>query len=294
MEIILGKFATTYLLMPLLGILFTGVLFLIAQKNQLLSDKKVIFYFLGLCILLASPALLGFVGYSFFDNFYIWLIVLYLFLGFVLATGFSTIFPAWAGKGYGVKLLTLVALFFLSAALFSVVFNLCCELKYGVWASTCLIAGVVPSLFLRAVQSYLAIPPEIHAVWSADMEPGVMEAETMESDKIIVVELEISKNLSDTELLSIKAKTAENALFGRWFKLFVHDYNIRSSLQPIVCKTDAGQSFGWIFYTPSIWGGKRHIDPALSFAQNKIKDNAIIVAKRVMPNEGTKSQESIN
>ncbi|GHT43623.1 hypothetical protein AGMMS49965_17750 [Bacteroidia bacterium] len=288
MEIILGKFATTYLLMPLLGIFFTGVLFLIAQKNRLLRDKKVIFYFLGWCILLATPALLGFLGYSFFYVIYIWLTVLYFCLGFVLANGFSSIFPACAGKGYWVELLTLVVLLFLSAALFSVVFNLCSELKYGVWASSCLVAGIVPSLFLKAVRSYLAIPPAIHAVWSYDAEMGELEAETLDSDKIIVVEMELFKQPADTELLNIKAKTAENAPFGVWFKLFVKHYNIRSPLQPIACEAD-GQSFGWIFYTQSIWGGKRHIDPTQSFAQNKIRDNDIIFAKRVMPGEGRKS-----
>jgi hypothetical protein len=184
------------------------------------------------------------------------------------------------GKAYWIELLTLFVLLFFGAALFSMVFNLCSELKYGVWASTCLMGGMLPSLLLKSYHCYLEIPPEIHTIWSYDAEKDDMDAEKLESDKIIVVELQLFKQASDTELLNIKAKAAENTPFGIWFKLFMKHYNIRSPLQPIAYEENR-QSFGWIFYTQSVWGGKKYIDSTQSFAQNSIKEKDVIFAKRV-------------
>ncbi|MDR0834402.1 MAG: TssN family type VI secretion system protein [Candidatus Symbiothrix sp.] len=230
--------------------------------------------------LLLEAFALGFWSYSFFSTGYVWLVLVYLCFGFVIMNVITKISPLEAGKAYWIELLTLFVFLFVGAALFSVVFNVCSELKYGVWASTCLMGGLLPSLFLKSYHSYLEIPPEIHSIWSYDAEKDDMEAEKLESDKIIVVELELFKQASDTELLTIKAKAAENTPFGIWFKLFMKHYNIRSPLQPIAYEAN-GQSFGWIFYTQPVWGGKKYIDPAQSFAQNKIKEKNLIFAKRV-------------
>lgn len=45
MELFFGKFVLMYLLMPLIGILLGVVMFLIARKNNLMQNKKEIFYF---------------------------------------------------------------------------------------------------------------------------------------------------------------------------------------------------------------------------------------------------------
>ncbi|MCK9156984.1 MAG: TssN family type VI secretion system protein [Paludibacteraceae bacterium] len=40
--------------------------------------------------------------------------------------------------------------------------------------------------------------------------------------------------------------------------------------------------YGWIFYTkPSFFRPRKYLDPDLSFADNKFKENQLIIAKRV-------------
>ena len=45
---------------------------------------------------------------------------------------------------------------------FTLVFNLCNELKYGLWASTCLLPFVIVSVFIRTYRIFIAIPIPVY------------------------------------------------------------------------------------------------------------------------------------
>lgn len=280
MEVIFGKFVLRYLLMPIIGILLGVVMLLVAKKNNLLGNKKVIFYFLLTCAILILPALLGFIDYWFMPYAYIGLSALYLILGCYNLNILKKVIENYEEKPYYVEFLIVFVILFVSAAFFSLVFNLCNELKYGLWASTCLLTFIFPSLFLRAHKTFMAIPLEIYSVWSFATENQSITEMDFDKSKVIVVEISMFKQIEDTEPLNIKAKSSEITPFGPWFKTFISDYNKKSPLNPIAHE-DNLNPYGWIFYviTP-ILGRKRYIDPSLSFAENKLKEKNVIFAKR--------------
>ena len=281
MELVVGEFVLMYLLMPLIALVLGVVMFFIAKKNNLLGNKKMIFYFLLSCLILVLPALLGFIDYWFMPYAYIGLMVFYLILGYFNLDVLAEVIDGFKEKPYYVEFLFVFILMFVGMAFFSLVFNLCNELQYGLWASTCLLPFIIPTLFLKAYRTYMDIPLEVYRIWSYSEESGEVTADNFDSSKIIVVELEIFRQSEDTEPSNIKAKSSEITPFGAWFKTFIVDYNKRSPQTPIAY-TDEFNSYGWMFYTnTSILGRQRHIDPDLSLAKNKVKEKNIIIAKRV-------------
>ena len=60
MENIFGRFLTSYLLFPIIAFLLGGVVFLIAKKNKLMGNRKLITYVLVTILILILPALTGF------------------------------------------------------------------------------------------------------------------------------------------------------------------------------------------------------------------------------------------
>lgn len=281
MELVFGKFILLYLLMPVISVILGGVMLFIAKKNKLLSNKKAIFYFLLSFVILALPALLGFIDYWFMPYVYLCLLVLYLILGFVNLSVLKKVFEGWADKPYYVEFVCVFVTMFVGAGLFSLVFNLCNELQYGLWASTCLLPFLLPSLFFKTHKLYMEIPVEVYKIWFYNKEKRRIVEEKHDTNKIIVVELELSKHMSDAEPLNIKAKASEDVPFGIWFKVFIDDYNKKSPSSGILY-ADFNDSYGWIFYiNTSILGRRKYVDPDLSFAQNKIKEENVIIAKRV-------------
>lgn len=278
---VVGEFILMYLLFPLIAVVLAAITYIVAKKNQLLSNKKLIFVFLLACLLLALPALLGFIDYWFMPYAYISLQVLYFFLGWYFLKILQSQIKDIKEKPYYVEFLLVFIVMIVAGALFSLVFNLCNELQYGLWACTCILPFIFPSLFRKAYQTFMNIPLEIYTIWSygTQIEEN-WDNDLMDSDKITVVEMELFKQVSDTVPLNIKAKAQEDMPFGVWFKVFINDYNIKSSASPIIY-SDFENSYGWIFYTiTSILGRKRYIDPDLSFVKNKIKEHRVIIAKR--------------
>jgi hypothetical protein len=72
---------TTYLIYPILALLLVGVAFFVGKKNNLLRNKRLITYTLLSILILAAPALLGFLDYSFMPYAYIGLAVVYFITG---------------------------------------------------------------------------------------------------------------------------------------------------------------------------------------------------------------------
>ncbi len=73
---------SSYLLMPLLTVIFGIAAYFIARKNKLLNNKKLIAYLLLCGIILALPGLSGFMDYNFMPYAYILLVILYWTAGY--------------------------------------------------------------------------------------------------------------------------------------------------------------------------------------------------------------------
>lgn len=281
MELVAGNFVFMYLLFPLIGFILSGVMFFIAKKNELLSNKKLIFYFLASVILIALPALLGFIDYWFMPYAYIGLQVLYFFLGWYNLSILNFLVKDINKKPYYVEFLFVFVIMFAGAALFSLVFNLCNELQYGLWACTCVLPFIFTSIFRKAYHVFMDIPLEVYKTWSYhEQAKDFFDNDVIDYNKITVIEMELFRQEADNKPLNIKVKASEDMSFGAWFKIFIDDYNKKSPANPIIF-TDSDDSYRWTFYsTARFWGRKRYIDPDLSFIDNKIREHRVVIAKR--------------
>lgn len=271
---------TTYLIWPLLGLLLVVVGVLIAKKNELLSNKRLIYYFLFSSLVLALPALLGLLDFSFMPVGYFALLLIYLLLGWG-----NIRLMSWVFRGEYKFMQSFVLTLFLQLVgmlFFVLLFNLCNELQYGLRASTAMLAFIFVLLFERTYQLYLAIPDPIYKKWQYSDSSGVDMYDNIDLGELKVVTLEIYKNEGDAKPLKLKGKLPENMAFGIWLAQLMEDYNKSYPASPIRYKQGEEEEDIWIFYCHnSIFLPKRYIDYELNSIENKIKDNSFIVAKRI-------------
>jgi hypothetical protein len=269
--------------MPLLAIVFTFIAYLISKKNKLFSNKKVIFYILLISLLLSIPGLLGFLDYEFMPYYYIFLSVLYLVIGWFNIGWVKTMIPGIRkDRSYLTEFMVHFVMMFIGAAFFSMIFNFCNELQFGLWACTCVFPFIFPSLFYETYLKYLEIPLEVHKIWTLSNTEDLSGFEYMDYNKLMVLELEFSKQLHDKKPTKVKAKAPDNLAFGTWFQKFILDYNLKFPRTPIELRDKDGD-FGWIFYVKrSFFVPRKYIDYELSVIENKIKEKYTIVAKRAM------------
>ncbi|MCE8488536.1 MULTISPECIES: TssN family type VI secretion system protein [Bacteroidaceae] len=282
---------SSYLLMPLLTVIFGVAAYFIARKNRLLNNKKLIVYLLLCGIVLALPGLSGFMDYNFMPYIYILLVVLYWTAGHYNRRILLKVFSSSNGApSFGMQCLLTVTAMLVGAGLFSVVFNLCNELEYGIWASTCILPFVFPLLYTQTVKSYFDIPVEIYKVWKYSEE---YDSETLyiNRERSIVIDVDIFRRVDDPVSERITGKASDDVIFGQWFQRMIDDCNLKSPSSPIVYQNEGGAYYEWVFYTKSSFFRKRfYIDPECTLAENKLKMHDVIIAKRVA-NELVKHRE---
>lgn len=268
----------TYLLYPILGLLMLAIAALIAKKNGLLGNKRLVVYALLSIMALTAPALLGFMDYNFMPYGYLASSALYLFFGWL-----NVRFMAWVFDGeYKYRHELSLTLFCgLTGALFYVlVFNLCNELQYGLWASSCLVSFLFVSVFVQTYRLFLAIPLPIYKVWRFGDSPE-LPGDIPNYDRLPVISLHVSRSDSDPTVIHIQTKIGEEMIFGSWFKRMIMDYNREYVTAPIDDYAHESNG-GWIFYhKPSIFTPRRYIDYDRSFRDNRIKRKCTVIAKRV-------------
>lgn len=269
----------SYIIYPILGLLLIGLGFLIAKKNNLTSNKKLIVYLLVCIILLSIPALLGLLDYNFMPYGYLILGLLYLLMGY-----YNTKVITWLFKKkptYFIEISLFIFTLLSGMLLFSLLFNFCNELHYGLWASTSVILYLFPSLYKKTNQLFLDIPVEVYNVWTFKDSPELSNNATIDYNQLKVVRMELFKQENDIKPITINAKAPYDITFGVWFKRLLTDYNTKSPLTPIDSNSDSKES-GWIFYVkPSIFLPRNYIDYNKTFKENRISERYTIVAKRV-------------
>lgn len=270
-----------YLLIPLIAVLSVVILAIIAKKNQLLSNKKLIFYVLIAGILLGLPGLFGFMGYLFMPWMYVFLQVTYLVLGWTNVRIVHKIVPELEEKPYILEALLTIVIMIAACAIFSVLFNLTGELDYGLIACSCILPFLVGSLFQQTYKAFISIPAEIYNVWTYDMSSDMSSFDWIDYSNMMVLELELLKRQNDRSPLKVKVKAPAEIDFGSWFRKFIEDYNLKYPASPIE-GYDHAEPFGWIFYyKPSFLRPRRYIDYRVSISENNIKERHTIIAKRV-------------
>ncbi len=278
----LGNFFVNYLLLPIVFLILGVISVVIAKKNELLSDKKAVFYVLLSSLLFSLFGLCGFFGINFMPYVFVFLQFLFLLLGWLDYKLLHYFIKTLKTKSPFFTLLIMFLQLVLAWALFSILFNVTNELQYGFWAATSLFPLLFIPLFIIMYQSYLQIPAEIFKMKVyKTAETFELPHTEIDVESLSVYEIEIPKKVDDEEPIRIKAKAVNSFVFGTWFGMIVTDYNNKKVDNQIEIN-DKEESYGWIFYTEkTLMKSRRYLDPDISFEENKLKGDELIIAKRV-------------
>lgn len=288
MNTFLQKLITSQLLVPIITLLLGIIVIFIAKKNQLLSDKKAVFYVLLSSVIFSLFGILGYLQVDFMPYAYIGLQMLYLILGYFNDRLISKLLK---DSLFWKKSLVLVIQLLISGAIFSLLFNLVNDFKYGIWASTCLLSLFVAPLFEQTFQAYLKIPIEIYKMRMYEPNTKGIPIVPIDTEDLLVYEIEIYRNANEDKPIRLKAKSTKGMIFGDWFELILSDYNQRKFSTPIEYY-DVSDPYGWVFYAkPSFFLPQKYIDPDLSFQENKLSEKYLIIAKRVRQQKKTTNDE---
>lgn len=279
MSLEVGKFFINYLLFPVIVLILGLLSVVIAKKNKLLSDKKAVITVLSTSLLYSLFGLCGLFGMEFMPYVYLFIQFLFLLIGFANQRILQHFIPQLKTNG----VIFVVGLqFFLSWALFAILFNFTNELQYGFWAGTCLLPLLFYPLFVITYQCYLNIPAEIYKIKvyseSETFEPPHAE---LDISRVMVVGINVSKYVGDENEVIVNSKALKTFVLGEWFGMIINDYN-KQHLDNQVELFDNDGSYGWIFYTErSILKSRLYLDPDLTFESNGLTRNCMIVARRV-------------
>lgn len=291
MNTFLQKLITSQLLIPIITLILGIIVVFVAKKNQLLSDKKAVFYVLLSSVVFSIFGALGYLQVDFMPYAYIGLQVLYLILGFFNYRLIPSYIKPLKDSPFWKKSLVLVIQLLISGAIFSLLFNLINDFKYGIWASSCLLSLFVVPLFEQTFQSYLKIPIEIYKMKIYEPNNKGIPIVPIDTEELLVYEIEVYRNASEDKPIRLKAKSTKGMIFGDWFELILSDYNQRKFSTPIEYY-DMSDPYGWVFYAkPSFFLPQKYIDPDLSFQENKLSEKHLIIAKRVRQQKKTTNDE---
>lgn len=139
----------------------------------------------------------------------------------------------------------------------------------------------LPFFFVKAFQRYRQIPPKVYKKWYYPLNHKMPDLDLLDLTKILVIQFEFSKLPDETNYTNFKAKAPVEMPFGELFFIFINDYNEQNPNSPVHYADAQVQPFGWVFYRKtSWWQSRRYFDPDVSFKENQVADNDIIVCER--------------
>ena len=291
-----------FILMPLIALIMMFVMGLIRKGTPAIKMKVIIVYVLlcGLCI--AIPGILGFSGNLFNPFWYIISQVIFLGLGIInvnlLLYYFRKHFKtSWKSILFEC-IMTLTCMLF-GGYLFYLIFGLVSNgLGDPIMAATSILAFAIPLVFYYCYIAFISIPFDIYKTWQFDPSQKPHNFQGVDFDRLMVLNVELSKNSEDQQRFRIKAKTLPTGItYGDWFYRVVDDYNHKNPNSTIQLLDQNQNSYYWIFYIKkSFFSSRKYIDFEKDISENKISENQVVICKRVIQHqaEGEKDKLTIN
>lgn len=277
-----------YLLMPLIAGIMVFILAMIRKSQPAIKIKHIIFYVLiaGLC--LSLPGFLGFSGNLFNPYWYLFSQVIYLGLGIFHVNLLHHYFRKHIDKLWKSilfeSILSITCILF-GGYLFTLIFKwMSKDLGNEYMAATSLLIFIVPLVFYYCYVQFISIPFDIYKTWRFDPDQKPHNFQGVDFDKLMVLNVELSKNSEDQQRFIVKAKTLPTGItFGDWFYRVVDDYNYKNPATTIKLLDANNEPFYWIFYIKkSFFSLRKYIDFEQDILNNKITENQTIICKRVI------------
>ncbi len=289
--LIIKQFFIKYLLLPLVLMALIAILGVMKKKIPKLPAKIFIFYILIGALCLGLPGFLGFSGNTFSPYWYILAQIIYLPLGILhvnlLGHYFKNTNKSVAFNMLFECLITLACLS-LGVYIFIHLFNLMSPFDgYSLMASTSMIIFMIPQLFQYCYHQFISIPYDIYKTWQHKANQKPIDFAGIDYHKLMVVNIELMKNISDGSIFQIKAKTLPQKItFGDWFYKVAHDYNSKNPGGIIALLNQEQEPYSWIFYTKkSIFHSRKYIDFDQDMKSNRISENDTVICKRVIQHQ---------
>ncbi len=278
----------SYLLMPLIATVMVFILSALRRSRPAIRVRNIILYVLLGGLALAIPGFLGFSGNLFSPWWYLVAMLVYLGLGILHVNLLHRFFRRhfnimWKAVLFEV-LLSLTALG-VGGYIFTLIFKWMSNgMGNALMAATSGIIFVVPLAFYYCYLQFVSIPFDIYKTWQYDPDQKPHNFQGADFDRLMVLNVELSKNSQDPQRFNIKAKTLPTGItFGDWFLRVVDDYNFKNGNSPIQLRDAAGHSFYWIFYVKkSFFSMRKYIDFEKDITENNISQNETVICKRVI------------
>lgn len=291
-----------YIFMPLMIGILVFIMSLIRKSRPAIKIKHIIIYVLICGLLLALPGIFGVSGNLFNPYWYLVCQVIYLIFGIfhvnLLHNYFRKHFTVVWKSALFEFILTVTCMLF-GGYLFKLLFEwIGKEQGNAVMAATSMITFLIPLAFYYCYINFISIPYNIYKTWRISPDQQPHDFRGVDFDKLMVLNVELSKKLDDSQRFLVKAKTVPSGVtFGDWFYRVVDDYNHKNPGSTIQITDQNNEPFYWIFYVKkSFFSKRKYVDFEQDITENGISENEIIICKRVIHNqeEGRMSLQEIN
>ncbi len=158
--------------------------------------------------------------------------------------------------------------------------------SFGLMYLSSAIAFIIPILFYKMYEFTMLIPVPIYKKWIYPIDESIKDPTKNELKNPLVISFEFQKYFNKNDITNFRVKAPENMEFGKLFYFFINDYNERHAESRIEYIDDNNQQpYGWIFYyKPNWWSFIRHIDFTKTVSSNSLKEDNVIVCRRVEEN----------
>lgn len=288
-----------YIFMPLFAAIMMAIMGAIRKNTPAIKLKHIIVYVLLASLCLALPGFLGFTGNNFNPYGFLITQVLMLSLGILhvnlLHHYFRKHFTSTTRSIVFECILTITCLI-VGGYLFTMIFKwISKDLGNPYIAATSLLTFFIPLLFYYCYVAFISIPFDIYKTWQYDPDKKPHNFQGVDFDKLMVLNVELSKNSEDTQRFRIKAKTLPTGItYGDWFFRVVDDYNFKNPNSKIQLIDSTNTPYYWIFYIKkSFFSRRKYIDFEHDILNNRISENQVVICKRVIQHQEEDDREKL-
>jgi hypothetical protein len=183
----------------------------------------------------------------------------------------------WAGLFHSLSIACMGGIFLLLS------FKLTGHSNFNLIHLTSILLTVLPTLFYSFFLMYLNFPVKILRKWYYPVDRHIEDPMDREMELPVIVAFNFKKKSTDDTMTSFRAKAPKEMMFGKLFYYFINDYNDRNPDQVIEFLDQNKKPYDWIFYFKPNWLGQiRYIDPEETNSFNFIKENSVIICKRII------------
>jgi len=153
---------------------------------------------------------------------------------------------------------------------------------------------LVPVILNEAINILAGIPEKQYTPWHYPIDQNIEDPSDAELDNPIVISFVFQKNILTKELATFRAKAPAGMALGRLFYFFINDYNSRHPEGPISYSNENKDPDAWVFFKVKnrLFRLKEALDQDSSISSNSIKENDVLICKRIVNELEVKNDEA--